>query len=34
MKTMPDPKPPRACVFIQGLPGGAKVEVECIAAQN
>ncbi|TVY42492.1 Protein mmf1, mitochondrial [Lachnellula occidentalis] len=30
---MPDPKPPRACVFIQGLPGGAKVEIECVAAE-
>ncbi|TVY57169.1 Protein mmf1, mitochondrial [Lachnellula cervina] len=32
-KLMPDPKPPRACVFIQGLPGGAKVEIECVAAE-
>ncbi|KAJ9143401.1 hypothetical protein NKR23_g6616 [Pleurostoma richardsiae] len=31
---MPDPKPPRACVFISGLPGGAKVEMECVAAQK
>lgn len=31
---MPDPKPPRACVFVKGLPGGAKVEIECIAAQD
>lgn len=31
---MPDPKPPRACVLIQALPGGAKVEIECVAAQN
>jgi enamine deaminase RidA (YjgF/YER057c/UK114 family) len=30
---MPDPKPPRACVFVNGLPGSAKVEIECIAAQ-
>ncbi|KAH9909912.1 putative endoribonuclease L-PSP [Xylariomycetidae sp. FL2044] len=30
---MPDPKPPRACVFVAGLPGGAKVEMECVAAQ-
>ncbi|KAL3424197.1 endoribonuclease L-PSP [Phlyctema vagabunda] len=33
-KIMLDPKPPRACVFIKGLPGGAKVEMECIAAQS
>ncbi|KAH7417296.1 endoribonuclease L-PSP [Cadophora sp. MPI-SDFR-AT-0126] len=33
-RIMPDPKPPRACVFVKGLPGGAKVEIECIAAQN
>ncbi|TVY36747.1 Protein mmf1, mitochondrial [Lachnellula subtilissima] len=32
-RLMPDPKPPRACVFIQGLPGGAKVEIECVAAE-
>ncbi|TVY27167.1 Protein mmf1, mitochondrial [Lachnellula hyalina] len=32
-KLMPDPKPPRACVFVQGLPGGAKVEIECVAAE-
>ncbi|KAI0020432.1 putative endoribonuclease L-PSP [Xylariomycetidae sp. FL0641] len=31
---MPDPKPPRACVFVAGLPGGAKVEMECVAAQD
>ncbi|KAL5320931.1 hypothetical protein ACEPPN_011741 [Leptodophora sp. 'Broadleaf-Isolate-01'] len=33
-RIMPDPKPPRACVFVKGLPGGAKVEIECIAAQD
>jgi len=33
-RMMPDPKPPRACVFIKGLPGGASVEIECIAAQS
>ncbi|RDW66536.1 hypothetical protein BP5796_07721 [Coleophoma crateriformis] len=33
-KIMPDPKPPRACVFIKALPGGAAVEMECIAAQS
>ncbi|KAH7364204.1 Endoribonuclease L-PSP/chorismate mutase-like protein [Rhexocercosporidium sp. MPI-PUGE-AT-0058] len=31
---MPDPKPPRACVFVKGLPGDAKVEIECVAAQD
>ncbi|KAI9734357.1 MAG: hypothetical protein M1834_002463 [Cirrosporium novae-zelandiae] len=33
-KMIPDPKPPRACVFIKGLPAGASVEMECIAAQS
>ncbi|OJD35046.1 endoribonuclease l-psp [Diplodia corticola] len=29
---MPDPKPPRACVFVNGLPAGASVEMEMVAA--
>ncbi|KAL0258324.1 hypothetical protein SLS55_007500 [Diplodia seriata] len=29
---MPDPKPPRACVFVKGLPAGASVEMEMVAA--
>jgi len=33
-RVMPDPKPPRACVYVKGLPGGAKVEIECVAAQS
>ncbi|KAM5517502.1 l-psp endoribonuclease family protein [Fusarium oxysporum f. sp. phaseoli] len=31
VKMIPDPKPPRGCIFVKALPAGAKVEMDLIA---
>ncbi|EXK43539.1 hypothetical protein FOXG_18861 [Fusarium oxysporum f. sp. lycopersici 4287] len=30
-KMIPDPKPPRGCIFVNALPAGAKVEMDLVA---
>ncbi|CAG9990365.1 unnamed protein product [Clonostachys byssicola] len=29
---IPDPKPPRGCIFVKALPAGARVEMDLVAA--
>ncbi|KAH7377434.1 putative endoribonuclease L-PSP [Cadophora sp. MPI-SDFR-AT-0126] len=31
-KLIPDPKPPRGCIFVKALPAGSKIEIDLVAA--
>ncbi|PVH68680.1 putative translation initiation inhibitor, partial [Cadophora sp. DSE1049] len=30
-RLIPDPKPPRGCIFVKALPAGSKIEIDLVA---